>query len=45
MQSFLRFYNFYRRFIKDYGQVAKPLNKLTRKDIAFKFTGEYKAVF
>ena len=45
MQSFLGFCNFYRRFIKDYGQVAKPLNKLTCKDVAFKFTGECKAVF
>ena len=45
VQSFLGFCNFYRRFIKDYGRVAKPLNELTRKDVAFKFTGECEAAF
>jgi hypothetical protein len=35
VQSFLGFCNFYRRFIKDYGRIAKLLNKLTRKDTVF----------
>jgi hypothetical protein len=35
VQSFLGFCNFYRRFIKDYGRIAKPLNELTRKDTIF----------
>jgi hypothetical protein len=35
VQSFLGFCNFYRRFIKDYGCIAKPLNELTCKDTVF----------
>ena len=31
VQSFLEFANFYRRFIKDYTRVAKPLTELTKK--------------
>jgi hypothetical protein len=37
VQSFLDFCNFYRRFIKDYGKIVKPLNRLIRKDQHFKF--------
>ena len=37
VQSFLGFCNFYRRFIKDYGRVARPLNRLVRKDQPFIF--------
>jgi hypothetical protein len=45
VQSFLGFCNFYRRFIKDYGRIAKPLNELTRKDTIFRFTDDCKTVF
>src|SRR5277367_4143689 len=38
VQSFLGFCNFYRRFIKNYGRIAKPLNQLTRKDQPFVFS-------
>ena len=38
IQSFLGFCNFYRRFIKDYGQIARPLNQLVRKDQPFVFS-------
>jgi len=31
VQSFLGFANFYRRFIKDYSRVAKPMTELTKK--------------
>jgi len=31
IQSFLGFANFYRRFIKDYSRVARPLMELTKK--------------
>jgi transposase InsO family protein len=37
IQSFLGFCNFYRRFIKDYGKVAKPLVHLTKTDVPFVF--------
>ena len=45
MQSFLGFCNFYRRFIKDYGRVAKPLNRLTRKDQPFRFDASCEKAF
>jgi len=32
VQSFLGFANFYRRFIKDYSRVARPLTELTKKE-------------
>jgi hypothetical protein len=37
IQSFLGFCNFYRRFIRDYGKIAKPLVRLTKTGIPFKF--------
>jgi hypothetical protein len=40
IQSFLGFCNFYRRFIRDYGVIAKPLVRLTKTGIPFSFTKE-----
>lgn len=37
IQSFLGFCNFYRRFIRDYGVIAKPLTNLTKTTVTFKF--------
>jgi predicted aspartyl protease len=37
VQSFLGFCNFYRRFIPDYGRIARPLTKLTVKGAPFVF--------
>src|SRR5208282_3751563 len=37
IQSFLGFCNFYRRFIQGYSQIARPLNRLVRKDQPFNF--------
>lgn len=45
VQSFLGFCNFYRRFIKDYSRIAKPLNRLTRKDVPFIWTEECQHAF
>ena len=33
IRKFLGLVNYYRRFIKDFAWVAKPMNVLTRKDI------------
>jgi hypothetical protein len=45
IQLFLGFCNFYRRFIRDYGRIAKPLNHLTRKDTPFVFDHDCIAAF
>ncbi|KAI0996393.1 hypothetical protein K3495_g11787 [Podosphaera aphanis] len=44
-QSFLGFCNFYRRFIRNYGVIAMPLNNLTRRGVEFRFTNECQASF
>jgi len=33
IQKFLRLANYYRQFVKDFTRVAKPLYKITRKDV------------
>ena len=43
--SFLGLANFYQRFIKDYAQVARPLNDLTKKDQAFEWKDSQQTVF
>ena len=35
IQAFIRFANFYRRFIKDFSKIIAPLVNLTKKDIKF----------
>jgi len=32
VRKFLGLANYYKRFIKDFAQVARPINMLTRKD-------------
>jgi len=39
-QSFLGFANFYRRFIKDYSRIARPLTELTKKTRKWVWNGE-----
>ena len=45
VRSFLGLANFYRRFIKDYAQVAHSLNNLTKKDQAFEWKEPQQKVF
>ena len=45
VQAFLGFCNFYRKFVKDFSRVAKPLTSLTRKDTAFNWTNECSEAF
>jgi len=45
IQSFLGFCNFYCRFIYNYGVVATPLIRLTRKDMPFVFNNNYIEAF
>ena len=37
IRKFLGLANYYRRFIKDFTQVARPINVLTRKDIKWQW--------
>ena len=43
--SFLRHGGFYRRFIKDFSKITKPLYKLLEKDIPFVFDEKYLSTF
>lgn len=45
VQSFLGFCNFYRRFIKNYSRIAKPLHHLTRKETVFEWTSDCQKAF
>ena len=40
VRSFLGHAGFYRRFIKDFSKVAKPLSNMLNKDVAFVFNEE-----
>jgi hypothetical protein len=45
VQSFLGFANYYRRFIKDFSKIAKPLTELTKKEEKFEWTEERETAF
>jgi transposase InsO family protein len=45
VRSFLGFGNFYRRFIRKYSDLAKPLNDLLKKDRTFDWTDECQQTF
>ena len=40
IRRFLGHAGFYRRFIKDFSQISRPLTNLLAKDVPFKFTDE-----
>jgi len=45
VQAFLGFANFYQRFIKGYSKVAKPLTRLTRRDLEFAWRPQVEEAF
>ena len=45
IRSFIGYAGFYRRFIKDFSQIARPLTSLLAKDAPFDFTDECLAAF
>ncbi|KAF8664181.1 hypothetical protein AX16_000798 [Volvariella volvacea WC 439] len=45
VRAFLRFCNFYRRFITHYADIAKPLHNLTKKDLTFCWGNEQQKAF
>jgi len=45
IRSFLRHASFYRRFIKDFSKIAKPLFSLLAKETPFHFSKECEVVF
>jgi hypothetical protein len=45
IQSFLGLTGYYRRFIKDFSKIAKPMTKLLEKNKAFEWTKECQASF
>lgn len=45
VRGFLGFANFYRRFIKDFSKIARPLHDLTKKDIPWKWEEPQQATF
>ncbi|WVZ70996.1 hypothetical protein U9M48_019623 [Paspalum notatum var. saurae] len=45
LRSFLGHAGFYRRFIKNFSKIAKPLNYLLQKDVPFEFTDECEVAF
>ena len=45
VRSFLGHVRFYRRFIKDFSKVAKPLSNMLNKDVAFLFNEECMEAF
>ncbi|GJW41736.1 reverse transcriptase domain-containing protein [Tanacetum coccineum] len=45
VRSFLGHAGFYRRFIKDFSKIARPLTKLLEKDTSFEFNDECQKAF
>lgn len=45
LRSFLGFINFYRRFVKDFSKVARPLHDLEKKDVRFEWSEDCQVAF
>jgi hypothetical protein len=45
VRVFIGFSNFYRRFIKDFSSIARPLHDLTKKDVPWQWHAEQQQAF
>ena len=45
VRQFLGFCSYYRRFMQNFAQIAKPLHKLTEQNAKFKWTNECQKAF
>ena len=45
VQAFIGFGNFYRRFVRNFSGITKPLTRLTRKDVTFSWTKDCEHAF
>ena len=45
VRKFLGLTNYYRRFVKDFAKIARPLNNLTRKEEKWKWGDEQQGAF
>jgi hypothetical protein len=45
VRAFIGFSNFYRRFIKDFSSIARPLHDLTKKDVPWQWHSEQQQAF
>lgn len=45
VRRFTAFVNYYRKFIKDFANIAQPLNRLTRKSVEFEWNNECENAF
>ena len=45
LRGFLRFTNFYHRFIQDFARTARPLNNMTKKDTPWHWGPEQREAF
>jgi len=45
IQAFMGFANFYRRFIKDFSEIARPMNDLTKKNTLWNWDTEQQQAF
>ena len=44
-QKFLGFCNYYRRFVKDFAKIARPLHELQKKDVEFEWKPAHELAF
>lgn len=45
VRAFIALASYYRRFVKDFAEIAKPLHNLIKKDSRFKWTPEHQQTF